>query len=401
MLQMILAVPMQATSTFGLLLLAASLFTSAVQAAPIERPLAPGVQAWQSNIRTGSSEFELRAAAVSWTDETAMMSVVRVPEGERRSGGLLQNWTTRLDARDPSVADWVPAASPEIALSGKRGARLLGSLVAATSDRTFVSWSIDEKGIHRLTRLDTAAEKVVALGLPSVEVRGLRSHAPQRFVVVGSAGMVPFCAELDSDGNVLRKWVLRDIVGAVVVAQPTADGGLVALIDTSTSSDAALTVARVQADGVLAARVERAGQAMDLVSLRDGSLAVAYARSRVATYEVRLLTLTPDASAVRGEVELLVTPTTPARVRLGAAPQGGVVVAGVRERGLWVARLDGAGRTLWDARTDPRRRDDLELTLGVDLQTDDRGRFLLAYSALVTEGRRQISVVRALRFNLD
>ena len=401
MLQINPAIAMQATTTIGLQLIAAFLLMSAAQAAPIERQLAPGVQAWQSNIQTGSSEFELRAAAVSWADETAMMTVVRVPDGERRSNGLLQAWTTRLDARDPRVAEWVPAASPEVPLSGRRGAKLLGSLVAATSERTFVSWSVDEKGTHRLTRLDTAAEKVVSLGLPSVEVRGLRSHAPQRFVVVGSAGMVPFCAELDSDGNVLRKWVLRDIVGAVVVAQPTADGGLVALIDTSTSSDTALTVARVQADGVLGARVDRSGQAMDLVSLRDGGLAVTYARSRVATYEVRLLTLAPDASSVRGDVELLVTSTTPGRFRLGAAPQGGVVVAGVRERGLWVGRFDGSGQTLWDARTDPRRREDLELTLGVDLQSDGRGRFLLAYSALVTEGRRQISVVRALRFNLD
>lgn len=371
------------------------------QAAAVARELAPGVQAWQSTIGTDNSQFELRGAAVSWTDDAAMLTVVRMPEGVRRVDGLLQAWSTRLDPRNASAADWSPAPRPEESLTGRRGARMAGTLVAATTDRRFFTLGADQVGIIRLARLDSAAEHVVNLDLAQVEMRGLRAHAPNRLLITGSTGTLPFAAEVDIDGRVLRKWVVRDLPGAVVVAQPTGDGDLVALIDTSSAAEPTLVVARIGADGAVRSRVDRNGVAMDLAVLRDGGVAVTYARSRVTSHEVRLLLLTAGVDAARSDAELLVSPTSPARFRLAAAPRGGLLVAGVRERGLWLARIDGAGQRVWDSWSDPRRTAELEMTLGIDLQADDRGRYMLAYSALIAEGRRQVQVVRALRFNLE
>lgn len=371
------------------------------QAAPVARELAPGVRAWQSTIGTDSSQFELRGAAVSWADDAAVLTVVRMGEGVRRTDGLLQAWTARLDSRDTGAANWSPTQRADEPLSGRPGARMLGTLVAATSDRRFFTVGADQIGIVRLSRLDSAAENVVNLDLAQVEMRSLRAQAPNRLLISGSTGTLPFCAEVDADGRVLRKWVVRDLPGAVVLAKPTGNGDLVALIDTSSTTEPTLTVARIGSDGSIRSRVDRTGVAMDMTTLRDGSIAVTYSRSRVTSHEVRLMLLSADADAARSDAELLVSPTSPARFRLASAPQGGLVVAGVRERGLWLARFDGAGQRVWDSWSDPRRNAELEMTLGVDLQSDDRGRYMLAYSALVSEGRRQVQVVRALRFNLE
>jgi hypothetical protein len=83
---------------------------------------------------------------------------------------------------------------------------------------------------------------------------------------------------------------------------------------------------------------------------------------------------------------------------VASVPSGGFVVAGSRDRGLWLTHYDANGGVVWTEHRPPQPPD-AEMIFNMKLLAHGET-FALAYTAFRTEGREQRQVVRALTFGV-
>ncbi|PKG95942.1 hypothetical protein [Paraglaciecola sp. MB-3u-78] len=86
------------------------------------------------------------------------------------------------------------------------------------------------------------------------------------------------------------------------------------------------------------------------------------------------------------------------RLDVLTSEDGGYVLAGVKDRGLWISKIDNSGNSVWTYSRNPT--DTTELEIVKDVRFSSQGnKFFIAYSAFVLAGRTQKEVIRILRFD--
>jgi hypothetical protein len=229
---------------------------------------------------------------------------------------------------------------------------------------------------------------------------GLVRLSTGRLLMLGAAGLRPLVAEVSPSGAVAWERVLpgQEPV-ALTDAVPTADGGAVLLGRSGTDARSArLWIGALSPKGELLAQQTVSGFDGEVARLADGTHVLAVDQVSSALFDSVLMRLGPRFETV-GTTPLLKGQPNSGVLRLAALPGGGFLLAGVRDRGLWIARFDGRGQELWsDARTPAPPQ--LELVSAVALLP--RGTVLVVpYGAYVLEGREQRQVISVLRLRAD
>jgi hypothetical protein len=188
--------------------------------------------------------------------------------------------------------------------------------------------------------------------------------------------------------------------GVRLESMSTADDGSLLVLGRSGAdvTKATLWVATLSPKGELLTQATFPGHDGEIARLRDGSAVLVFDRVAEKGFDVFVKTLGPDLRE-RSTTPLMSAQLTSGAFRIAATPDGGYLIAGVRDRGRYVARFDAAGKERWsDSR--PPAAPGLEIVMRVELLV--RGRtVLLPYAAYVVEGREQRQAVRVARFTLE
>ena len=390
-------------------LILACLGVAALFAGPMARALTVdtilngGIKARLATFELPGQSSELRSVVADGRDGLFMIVSAR-SEGEDASATRLLSVTGKLsrpvDLRSQALR--APGAL-SAALGVNDASPLAASMLAADTQGTPYAVAVLLNGAVQLTRFGISGRVEqtfdVALELRSVSIRRFVTMGSGGFLIVGSAGARPLVVAINGAGKVLQRFVIAEDDAAAVAAALLSDGKIAVLVEKGTPNDPRFLLATLQREGGVGARVEFAGRPMEIAAGAQGQLVALIERQGVASRELVGIGF-GSRLQMQWQRSLLVERGLLARFRIVALPKGDFLVAGRKDRGLWLSRLSERGTEVWSSWTDPRQSAELEMTLDVDLARsgDD---VLLAYSAMVVRDRRQSAVVRAMQFRLD
>ncbi len=388
--------PMNTRLTSSLVVLAWACWGITAAAAPVERGNLAGVPFVQTTIDFAGLGAELRALVPGRRpgDDMALLAL--------RSDAAPMD-AQRLSVVTASAGDF--RSNMLAGVAGGAAAGVAGSMHIA-SDAEGQGWLLEVAAngalqLHRLAgdgSIERSLRVAVELPSPSVTVRALVPH-PAGLLLAGATGSRPLLMVIDRSGRALQTTVLQQ-EGAAVSARPLAEGRLLALVESASLGDPGFWVGEVAADGTTpGAQLRSSGRPLALALQPDGRSAVVYAAAGVQTQDVMVKGITPGRELAWTKT-LVERQGAVTRFDIVPLPDGEFLVAGKKDRGLWLARLARDGAQTWQAWRDPRSRGDLEITLDVDV-AEARDHITVGYSALVVADRRQSSVVRTLQLRFE
>jgi hypothetical protein len=369
----------------------------------VEVGVLAGVRTVRSTIELAGLNTEVRSVAVGATPDKLFLLVASRGEQEGAAAARLSTVVTD-DAGNFTTRPVASAAQPVAIAAAQAGpAALQASHLATDPSGQPFTLTLSLNGALQLQKLSPNGtperSQDIALQLPALLIRRFEAIGQQGFLIVGATGLQPLLVQIDASGRVLRKLQIQEETGAAVAAFPGPGEDMTVLVESANYVDPRFWVGRVRADGSIAGRAELAGRPLDLESGSDGRCAVLVALSGVAQQDIVAKGFDADfklqwsRTVVAGQAAV-------GGFKLAALRDGGYLLAGKRDRGLWLGRVDANGKELWSSWTDPRQRQDLEVAVDVDLSS--RGNDIaVAYTALVVRDRRQFGVVRTLQFKLD
>ena len=357
-----------------------------------------------TRVSDAAFDLELFESAPAADGRSAWLLVGARPKGRRGAEPSLR--LLHVDATGtqasidlPSVKR--PAGSDPLAQPGRT--RVFAGLAIAADGRPVVGMARSHLPVSLLPIASSGGSVGTAVPVrlqTDADLLDLISLANGRLLMLGAAGLRPFVAEVRPDGSVVWERVIAgDAPVTLDDAWPTADGGAVLL--GRSGKDAAssvLWIARLSATGDVTAQGTTPGFDGDVTALEDGGVLVAADHVAPTLFDTTLVRLGADL-ATRQTSPLMQRQPTSGLVRLATLAGGDVMLAGVRDRGLWITRLTPAGETVWSDLRTPSPPD-LELVAAVDVHR--RGSTLVVpYGAYVVDGREQRQVVTLLRLSVE
>lgn len=354
----------------------------------------------RTTLSDADRDYELRAVALSAGGATTEIIMAARPKG-RPTGAESLVWAS-VDAAGRVLSQQNPLAP----LSAAEAARSLrdpaaGSGLAFLRDRGFLLLTAAGGGL-RLVRLarpnEPAAVREINVGAAPTVGRVLAA-GDERLVLVGSVGDRPLVTAVNAEGKTVAEYApsAEGMTAVGVAFEP--DGNVVVAGEQGIFPSATAWVGRVSPRGVVLARNSFTGRPTDIARGSDGTYVVLIERSGPEGSEILLKALAPD-------LRELWTRTLMSRQRIAipfrVAPvaTGGYIIAGVKDRGLWVSRVKADGAEVWAEAHDPSASPELEMVSNVEL-TSAQDVFVTAYTAFVVVGREQREVVRAVRFKAN
>ena len=240
------------------------------------------------------------------------------------------------------------------------------------------------------------ARPVIVQG-ESFDIQELVRLRDGRLLAIGNAGGNPLVAEISASGETVWQNAVPADPAAIDMAAPSPDGGVVVLgrrgADLATQE---VWVAKLSAKGGLDHAVTIAARGGSVAPLGGGGYALVTHQAGARLFDVTLRGLAPDMRELWTRT-LVADQVNPA-FAVAPAADGGFVVAGTKDRGLWVARYTAGGEEVWTEHRVPQPPD-LELVSNLALLVRDEV-FVLAYTAFTLDGREQRQSVRVIRFEV-
>jgi len=232
---------------------------------------------------------------------------------------------------------------------------------------------------------------------PGVEMDILTRFADGRLLMIGRQESHPVLMELGPDGSIGRDWVLPQGKATLLARAASGSDGSLFMVGRGGESTRSmwLWLCALSPAREITAESTVDGNNGDLARLADGGFALVYDEAADASYDVFVKILGPDLKE-RSVKQVLKGQLFPSGYRIAPVPSGGFIVAGGKDRGLWIARYDSSGRELWAESRTPVPPD-IEMVSSVELLA--RGdTFVVPYTAYVVKGREQRQIVRILTF---
>jgi hypothetical protein len=353
----------------------------------------------RTTVADAERDYELRGAALSADGATTELMIAARPSvrpadpqslvwaSVDASGRVLsqQNTLEKLSLADAaSVNQLTPGAGSGFTFIGGRGLLVLPAA---------------ERGIHilRLSRQnESVAVRPVDFGDGSLVLRRTLATSDDRLILVGSLGDKSLLAEISADGRTINAYPPREPGMTAVGAVLEADGNIVVVCEQGGSGASQTWVGRVSPRGEVLAKKSFPGRPTDIARGADGTLVALVEVAGPDGSVVVLKAMAPDFSD-RWTRSLISRQRLVTTFRIAPVASGGYIVAGTKDRGLWLSRVRSDGAEVWTEWHEPEKSSDLEMTSNVELvSTQDI--FVAAYTAFVVAGRRQRQVVRTIRF---
>lgn len=361
-----------------------------------ERAAAPG--AVRTTVSDPERDYELRGLALSPDGAAADLVIAAHPKGRPDEAGPLV-WVSLDDAGKAS-----PRPEPLRALATADAAALkpdpsAGSLLGTLDGKTTLLLPSTDGRIRSLRFGGADGRAALAPFGPDARpptVSRVLTKGANRLVLVGSVGAMPLVAELNADGKTAADYSPREEGMTAVGAALEPAGVAVVLGERGISDAAVIWLGRVSARGEILAKTVFPGRPYDIARAADGTLLVVFARPGVNGSEILIKGFAPDLSE-RWTRTLMVGQRAAVQFRAAAVPSGGFVIAGVKDRGLWLSQVRMDGVEVWTEAHEPAKTPDLEMVFNVELASA-QDVFVAAYTAFVVADREQRQVVRTIKF---
>ena len=352
--------------------------------------------AWRTSLQSTDREYELRAAAISADGSSLWVGVASRPRGTL--GGPEKLILTSISGAGKPTGRLIDASADTTLgdLAERRG--LFG--MSAGRDRAIVLGLDRRAGGAGVATLDAvsggiAAARALAFESGKPDIARLVPLGQGRVLTVGTLGTRPFVAELSADGAVTWQRVLELENVNLDDGAPTSDGGSIVTgrqgVDPSSTR---VWVGKLSATGTIERQAAFDGWLGSIAQGTGGAYLLAVSdRARAAT--VTLTGLGPALDTKWTRSMAAGQPSTPA-FRVAPVRGGGFIVAGVKDRGLWVSRIGDDGAAVWTDAQSPKPPQ-VEAALNVELLARDEAFFVL-YTVLAIDGKEQRQLVRVIRF---
>jgi hypothetical protein len=343
-------------------------------------------------------DYELRAAALSAGGATTEIIMAARPKG-RRPGAESLVWAS-VDAAGRVLSQQNPLTplSAAEAAGMSLGDPAAGSGLAFLRGRGFLLLTTADGGL-RLVRLarpnDPAAVRQINIGAAPT-IRRVLTAGDERLVLVGSVGAKPLVTAVNAEGKTVAEHAPGAEGMTAIGAAFETDGSVVVAAEEGRFPNTTAWVGRVSPQGVVLARKSFPGRPTDIARGSDGTYVVVVDRSGPEGSEILLKALAPDLGELWTRT-LVSRQRVAVPFRVAPVTTGGYIIAGAKDRGLWVSRVKADGAEVWTEAHDPLTSPELEIVSHVEL-TSAQDTFVTAYTAFVVAGREQREVVRAVRF---
>lgn len=354
----------------------------------------------RSTISDSEHDYKLRSATLSENGSMTEVIFAARLKGRRSesesliwatidaSGRVLsqQNVLERLTAAD---AAGINLASP----SAGRGLLFI-------RDRGFLLLPTVDGGL-RMMGLTHSKEpvlvKTVNIAGHYSTVQRVLTKSNQNIVVVGSIGIKAVVNEIDTEGKIIAQRLLPGEEAKMAISAIfELDGSAVVIGEQGMFPNSTVWVERVSPAGKVLASAVFPGRPADIARGSDGTYVVLIERSTPDGSEILMKTLAPDFSE-RWTRSLVSRQRMAIPFRVAPVPTGGFIVTGVKDRGLWISRVNSDGTEVWTVAHEPQSSPELEMVSHVELSSI-RDIFVATYTAFVVVGREQREVVRLIRF---
>lgn len=353
-------------------------------------------------------DLELIEGAVSNDGRRVSLVLAARPKG--KLGAVPDLWLATVDDKG-AVQKWRPLLPDLTAVGGSPDKRLaLKRIVIGMSDRSpeQVIVAVNQAGRTPLLMAFRPGSPSDVTRLPVVvpgvepEFQAVVETATGRLFAVGNVGPKFLSAEIRPDGTTVAQRVLTTPAVVIEDVQPTLDGGLIvigrqAAMSKEAASDDALPLwmGKFSSKGDFERETKLSGRSPSIASLSNGDFVVSLfqAQARTQDLEVRVL----DRDLRQKWTKTVVTgqaPTAPA-FQVAAMASGGFVVAGAKDRGLWVTEFGPKGEVIWtDAKTPAPP--EMEMVFNLKLLSSRQSTYV-AYTAFTAADREQRQQVRLAR----
>ena len=355
----------------------------------------------RTTLADAERDYELRAAALSAGGATTEIIMASRPKG-RRPGAESLVWAS-VDAAGRVLSQQNPLAPLPAAeaADASLGDPAAGSGFAFLRGRGLFLLPAAHGGL-RLVRLarpnDPAAARDIDVGT-APNIRRVLASGDERLVLVGSVGAKALVTAVNAEGKTVAEHAPGAEGMTAVGATFEADGSMVVAGEQGRFPTATTWVGRVSPRGVILARASFAGRPADIARGSDGTYVVVVERGGPEGSEILLKALAPDLTELWTRT-LMSRQRIPATFRVAPVTTGGYIIAGAKDRGLWVSRVKADGAEVWVEAHDPLTSPDLEVVSHMELASA-QDVFVTAYTAFVVNGREQREVVRAVRFKAN
>jgi hypothetical protein len=293
----------------------------------------------------------------------------------------------------------LPGADAAAGPAARRGRRVLGDVAATRDGRLAFALAPGPNpssiALLRTDARELEAARPVVMPSPDVDVQQLVQTTGGQLLALGVANNRPFVAEIAGDGKTAWQQPIAADPALIDMGRPTRDGGVIVVGRRGLNVDAQeVWIAKLSARGALERSMTVAARGGAVAPLAGGGYAVVTHAAGARGFDVTLRVLTDDMRE-RWSKSLVADQVNPA-FDVAGTPSGGFIVAGSKDRGLWVTNYDVEGRVIW---TDHRVPQPPDVEMVFNLQLIARGdTFVLPYTAFTLEGREQRQSVRVLTF---
>jgi hypothetical protein len=358
----------------------------------------PGLQG-RAALAAPDLDFELREAALSTTGSDLWVVASARPRG--KPTGVESMWlATFAPGRDVvRTALALPGADASAGAAARPGRRLLGDVAATRDGRLAFALAPGPNpssiALLRRDARELEAARPVVLPSSDVDVQQLVQSTGGQLLALGVANNRPFVAEIAGDGKTVWQQPIAADPALIDMGRPTRDGGVIVVGRRGLNVDAQeVWIAKLSARGGLERSMTVAARGGAVAPLAGGGYGVITWAAGARGFDVTLRAITDDMRE-RWSKSLIADQVNPA-FDIAATPSGGFIVAGSKDRGLWVTNYDADGGVIW---TDHRVPQPPDVEMVFNLQLIARGdTFVLPYTAFTLEGREQRQSVRVLTF---
>ena len=378
------------------MILAAVLAAGQVSGQTSGEPL-PG-KTWEASIAEPELEQELKAAAIA-PDGSLIWAVV----GARPKGQLGGPQTLFLHALDSNGKQLRRFDLGPLVLQEEGGRpRVNVDGIAASPDGTLYLVSSRPNGTVRWLVFDANQPEpkdnsILALSRPNLEIQNLLRAQDDAFLLLGSSTAQALAAKISASGEVAWEQTF-DESGDVFFEGALAPQSSFLLAGGRSvgKTIAEISISEVDGAGKLI-RTESFPGSYATVASSAGQYAAVYAKSGPEGQEVWVQGLT-NQLGLSWARKIFSLPLA-LRFDIEAVTGEGYIVAGVKERELWVSKISQDGTPVW-THTRAMAPPDFAMFTSVALLPAQEG-FLLACTVLTVQGREQRQSVKLIRFGAE
>ncbi len=266
-----------------------------------------------------------------------------------------------------------------------------------------------EKGWKLVEVQKTRHTKIIELDLrvngTSPNINKIIERGSNQLTLLGAIGDRALAINVDLDKE--KKW---NVTSSVIDSEILLYGGafdvnqdLVVIGEKGKYPETEVWVGNLTNEGELLEIVNFPGRPVDISRNVDGGVGVISQKLNGDITDYFLSYILPGGT-IKWSTKLLTSTNNFSKLQVESVDSGGFVVAGIKERGIWLAQLDSNGKYIWDYSKIPiinedTNIEDLEFVSNLTLNSYNSV-YSLSYSAFLIRDRKQKEGIKTINFNL-